>query len=126
MYTDEQSIRDLVSMWFKATMSGDTKTILGLMTNDATFLVAGSEPFGKEAFGRAAEQQKAWKINGSYEIEELQIQGDWAYLQNRIRIEISGEDTRMVRSGHALSLLKKESDGQWRIFKDANLLVPEK
>jgi len=30
------------------------------------------------------------------------------------------------RSGHTLSILKKEKDGNWRIARDANLLTVDK
>jgi ketosteroid isomerase-like protein len=28
-------------------------------------------------------------------------------------------------SGYAMSILRKEADGRWRIARDANLVVPE-
>ena len=31
----------------------------------------------------------------------------------------------MRRSGYTLTLLRKEPDGRWVLFRDANLLTPE-
>ncbi len=127
MSDDEQAIRQLVEIWFAATKTGDTKTILSLMTNDVLFTVAGQEPFGKEAFETAANQQKNMDIDGTYELKEIKILDDWAYMRNFIKIKMNMEGGEPVnRSGYTLSILHKESDGKWRIARDANLLTVDK
>ena len=50
MSEDERAIRDLVARWMAASRAGDLDTVLGLMSDDALFLVPGREPFGKDAF----------------------------------------------------------------------------
>jgi ketosteroid isomerase-like protein len=35
-------------------------------------------------------------------------------------------DTPMRRSGYALTILRKEPDGRWRLARDSNLLTEEK
>jgi len=64
MSDDDQKIRQLVKTWITASKTGDTKTVLNLMTDDVVFMVAGQEPFGKEAFEAASEQQKNMNIEG--------------------------------------------------------------
>ena len=54
MTNDEQAIREVVETWFRASRSGDTATVLSLMTKDAVFMAPGQEPFGREAFEAAA------------------------------------------------------------------------
>jgi uncharacterized protein (TIGR02246 family) len=62
MPNDEQEISELVANWMAATKSGDTETVLGLMTDDVIFLIAGRPPMiGKSAFAEAANaQRKPW------------------------------------------------------------------
>ena len=55
MTDDEQAIREAVEIiWMQASRSGDTVTVLALMTEDVVFMVPGREPFGREAFEEAA------------------------------------------------------------------------
>jgi uncharacterized protein (TIGR02246 family) len=124
MTDDEQAIRDLVATWMQASQSGDSATVLSLMTDDVVFQVPGREPFGKEAFEAAAGAQSRVRMRGTSEIVELQIHGDWAFSRNHIDLTItppSGD--AMLRSGYTLSLYRKEADGRWRLARDANLLA---
>ena len=57
MKSDEDEIRELVAKWMKATKEGDSETVLGLMADDAVFIVPGEKPFGKDAFASAAKSQ---------------------------------------------------------------------
>jgi uncharacterized protein (TIGR02246 family) len=121
---DERAIRQVVATWMEASQSGDATTVLSLMTDDAVFMVPGREPFGREVFEAASNQPNAAKIEGTNEIVEVQILGDWAFTRNRIDLSIippTGEPVR--RSGYTLTLFRKESDGRWRLARDANLLA---
>jgi uncharacterized protein (TIGR02246 family) len=84
---DERAIRELVQTWMTATKAGDIQTVLNLMTDDVLFMTPGTEPFGKEAFATTAEQMKnvLQVPEGTCEIRELQVLGDWAYLRNYMR-----------------------------------------
>lgn len=120
---DERAICRLVDDWFVATKTGDTKTILGLMTDDVVFSVVGREPFGKEVFEAAARQQQNMSIDGTSEIKEIKVLGDWAYIRTYIQIMMTVDGNEPVeRSGYTLSILRKGSNGKWRISRDANLL----
>ena len=59
------------------------------MTEDAIFTVPGREPFGREVFEAAAGATNAAQIDGTNEIVELQVLGDWAFTRNRIDFQIS-------------------------------------
>jgi uncharacterized protein (TIGR02246 family) len=51
------------------------------------------------------------------------VLGDWAYLRNFIEITVTLPGGAPVRrSGYALTILRKESDGRWRLTRDANLV----
>ena len=41
MTEDEQAIRELIATWMRASMAGDTDTVLSLMADDVVFMVAG-------------------------------------------------------------------------------------
>ncbi len=130
---DEQKIRNLVKKWMESTKEGDTETVLSLMTDDVVFLVAGQKPFGKEVFAQAATQMKsgqqsAVRFEGSSDIEEIKILGDWAFARAKLKVSTvpinGGEITH--RSGYTLSIFQKGQDGEWRLSRDANLLTVDK
>lgn len=124
MTEDERAIRELVATWMEASKNGDTATVLSLITDDALFMVPGAPPFGKEAFARASESMSQVRLDGASTIEELQVLGDWAFLRNFIRITATPPDAGPVsRSGFTLTLLRRDSDGKWRVARDANLLT---
>lgn len=128
MSEDEKAIRALVEMWFTATKNGDVAAVLDLMTDDVIFMVPGQEPFGKEQFAAASKGMSGMKINGAYDIREIEIVGEWAYMRNHITMSMTraGQEAPVRRSGYTLTLLRKEADGQWRLARDANLLTAEK
>ena len=128
MTEDERAIRNVIATWMSATNAGDYATVLSLIADDAIFMVPGSEPFDKQRFAAAAEDMKLAKIHGTNEVVEVQIIGDWAYVRSRIKMTMlpAGGQIPHHRSGYALSLVRKEQDGRWRVARDANLLVDEK
>jgi len=127
MSDDEQAIRDLVAKWMAATQAGDTATVLGLMTDDVVFMVPGREPFGKEAFAAASRDMQGVRIEGSSDIRELKVLGDWAYARSYLEVKMTPPvGNTMVRSGYTLTLFHKQPDGRWLLARDANLLTPGK
>jgi uncharacterized protein (TIGR02246 family) len=126
MSEDERAIRDLVAKWMDASQAGDTETVLGLMTDDAVFLVPGREPFGKQAFAAASQTMGGVRIEGSSEIRELKVLGHWAYLRGYLQVAMTPPGGNTVRrAGHTLSIFHKQPDGRWLLARDANLLTPE-
>ncbi len=125
MTDDEQAIRHLVETWMSASKAGDTATVLNLLTDDVVFMVPGQKPFGKEAFVAASAGMKDVRIDGTSDIQEIQILGDWAFLRNHIDLTITppGGAPPVRRSGYTLTILRKELDGRWLLARDANLLT---
>ena len=108
----------------KASQAGDVNTVLSLMADDAIFTVPGREPFGKDAFRSASDAMKNVRVTGTSDIREIKVLGDWAYIRNYIEITIApagGEAMR--RKGYTLSILRKQSDGKWVLWRDANLVA---
>jgi uncharacterized protein (TIGR02246 family) len=127
MTDDETAIRDLVATWLAASKAGDLATVLDLMADDVIFMVPGHEPFGKEAFASAFGGMKNFRAEGTSDIQEIQVLGDWAYLRNHLTLTMTPLDgTEPMRSsGYTLSILRKKSDGRWVIARDANLMTKE-
>lgn len=124
MTDDERAIRDLVATWMSASKAGDTETVLSLIADDAVFMVAGQEPFSKEAFRSASQGNKDLRIEGTSDIREIEVLGDWAYLRNYLTVSVTppgGEPVR--RAGYTLTILRKTPAGKWLLARDANLMT---
>ena len=131
--TDEQEIRELVSTWQTASKLGDTTTVLSLMTQDVVFLTPGRAPMiGRAAFEAATNAMASStgarpQIEGTTDIREITVFGDYACLWSHIRVVITppaGGDP-LIRSGHTLTILRRQT-GKWMICRDANMLTLEK
>ena len=126
MSADEQTIRNMIAEWHRATASGDVDTVLNLMAEDVVFLVCGRPPMtGRSAFEQGFRSiLKTHRIDSSGEIQECEVSGDLAYTRTMLTVRItplSGGDAN-VRSGNALSIFRKQADGSWLLVRDANLL----
>ena len=129
MSDDEQAIRDVIATWHRATASGDLPSNLNLMAEDVVFLVAGQPPMrGREAFAAGfKEALKNAHIESSSDIQEIHVNGDWAYVWNYLVVVMTPKDGKppQRRTGNVLSVMRKQSDGKWLMFRDANLLAEE-
>src|SRR5262245_29411457 len=96
-----------------ATKAGNVDAVLDLMTDDAVFLVAGKPVMRKSDFAAAAQAQadgKAPTFDGSSDIQEIKVSGDWAFMWNKLTVTISppGGGTPSKRSGYTLTVLHKQ------------------
>jgi uncharacterized protein (TIGR02246 family) len=124
MSEDERAIRELVATWMTASAAGDLDTVLGLMTEDMTFMVPGAEPFGKEAFAAASTKMAGATFAGTSDVREVQVIGDWAFARSYLEVATTTPGNGTIqRKGWVLSIFRKGSDGRWRIARDANLLA---
>lgn len=127
---DEQQIRELIAKWLRLSAEGDISQILPLMTEDVVFLVAGQPPMrGREAFAASfAGWQGKFRLETDCEVQEIQTSGDLAYSWTRLSVTMTPVDggAENRRSGNTLTVLRKNADGAWQIFRDANLLAPDK
>ena len=127
MPDDERAIRELIQTWLAASQKGDLQTVLGLMSDDVIFMVPGLDPFGKEAFAASFKALTGVRFEMSSEIKEIKLLGDWAYLRNYLEVTMTppGVGAPLRRSGHTLTILRKEPDGRWLVARDASLLVSQ-
>jgi uncharacterized protein (TIGR02246 family) len=124
MTADEQALRELIATWMRASMAGDTDTVLSLMADDAVFMVSGQEPFGKAAFAAAANAMRGMRLEGTAEVRELQVQGALAFSRTYLQVTITPPSGRAVRRcGYAMTVFRKGPDGLWRLARDANLMT---
>jgi uncharacterized protein (TIGR02246 family) len=125
--SDEDTIRHLIATWIAATKAGDTETVLQLIHEDALFMVPGGAPFGKAAFTQALNSMKSARFEGESEVLEIEVLGNTAWCRTRLAIRMtppSGQTMR--RSGYTLTIFRQSPAGQWQLFRDANLVVPER
>jgi uncharacterized protein (TIGR02246 family) len=123
---DERQIRRLVDSWIAASKAHDLPALMGMMTDDVVFMTPGRAPFGKAEFAADVERTKGVAIDARAEVQEIEVFGPQAYIRNHVRVELTspGQAPKRV-SGYAMSVLRMEADGRWRIARDANLVMPE-
>lgn len=127
MPSDEDQIRALVDTWQAATRAGDVDIVLGLMTDDAIFLVPGRPPMGKAEFAelsRVPPGAPRPTFESTSEIMEITVSGDMAYLWSRLSVTVTppGRNEPIERDGHTLTVFR-HVDGRWLLARDANLLA---
>jgi uncharacterized protein (TIGR02246 family) len=112
---DTRQIRALIDAWCEASAAGDLTAQFNLMTHDVVFLTPGRAPMRRDEF--AANFRAAI---------EIIINGDLAICWNLLEVSftpVEGGETRK-HAGNVLTIFRRGTDGQWRIWRDANLLVP--
>jgi uncharacterized protein (TIGR02246 family) len=124
---DQQQIRALIDAWCEASAAGDLTAQFNLMTQDVVFLTSGRAPMRREEFapGFRAMMEVA-SIQCRSRIQEITINGDLAVCWNLLEVSftpIEGGETRK-HAGNVLTVFRRGTDGQWRIWRDANLLTP--
>jgi|SRR5215216_7504711 len=124
---DEQAIREMVDTWLEASKRGDLTTLLNLLADDVLFITPDQEPFGKEEFAAGNQQpMNDTKMEATIDIKEIEVVGGWAWMRSFLRVTFTrpeGEPSKL--SGHILTILQKNPDGQWVIKRDANFVMPE-
>ena len=124
---DAQQIREVIATWLRASAADDLDTVLSLMAEDVVFLLPGRPPMrGRAAYAEASRSMIGKiRIAGTPEIQEVQVFGDYAYCWNFLSITITPVDggAPMQRAGNILSIFRREPDGRWVLFRDANLLT---
>jgi uncharacterized protein (TIGR02246 family) len=124
--SDKKKIQALINAWGEASAAGDLTAQLNLMTHDVIFLTPGNPPMHRDQFAvgfkaMIAEVSLACHSN----IQEITIHGDLAVCWNLLEVDftpIQGGET-VKHAGHTLTALRRGADGQWRIWRDANLLA---
>ena len=129
MNADEQAIRAAVGTWMKASADGDLPRVLELMDDDVVFIGPGRPPMRGKADFAAASKAMGGKVRveGASDIQEVRVFGDWAYVWTQLTITMQPADggAPTHRSGPGLSVWRKQADGRWVIFRDANMVTTD-
>jgi uncharacterized protein (TIGR02246 family) len=124
---DAQQIRAVIDAWGEASATGDLTAQFNLMTHDVVFLTPGRAPMRREEF---AAQFRAMievaTIECRSNVQEITVSGDLAVCWNFLEVSftpIEGGETRK-HAGNILTAFRRGSEGQWRVWRDANFLIP--
>jgi uncharacterized protein (TIGR02246 family) len=125
---DEAAIRDVIATWLRASKSGDTETVLSLMTDDVVFLVAGQKPFGKKEFAAGQTGLAKFRVEADSNIREIRVTGEWAYCWTDLTVVLTPVNggPAITKSGNTLTIFQKQANGRWLLARDSNTLTDEK
>jgi len=123
MTDDEQAIRDVIQRCTSATNEGDDEAVLDLMWDDALFLVPQAEPFGIEMFEPSEDSAQRPDVHSTCEVLELEVRDDFGWARTHLEVDIvPPEGEPLHKSGYTFTIFKKDDDGEWRLYRDANLV----
>jgi uncharacterized protein (TIGR02246 family) len=123
---DKQKIREVINTWLHATAAGDLDKVQTLMTEDVVFLRPGLPPMrGREAFATAMRPAIGKiRIEATPDIQEIHIAGDHAFCWNQLSVTMTPPGgAAQTHAGPVLNVFRREPDGCWRLFRDANMLT---
>ena len=123
---DKRLIREVIANWMHASADGDLDRVLSLIAEDVVFLVAGQPPMrGRAAFEKASRAMAGRvRFEGKSDIQEIHVSGDYAFCWSQLAVTATPEGgAPMRRAGPVLSVFRREPDGRWVLFRDANLLT---
>lgn len=109
--------------YVRAINSNNIDSFASMLTNDVVFLAAGAKPIvGKPAVREWADGYlKAFHTRWDKPVQEFTVTGDYAFE----RYSYTSTDTPMgggtdvVDTGWGLVVYHKDSDGTWRVARDA-------
>lgn len=127
---DRAAIGALNQRWVSAYRNGDYGAIPPLYTEDALIM-----PRGRPAIeGRAALAQRLGglaagrRVDIDFEIVELEVVGDHAWLVSRFAVTYTPPDDpegAMTEHGRSLIVYRRDPDGAWRIHRDMDAPAPD-
>jgi uncharacterized protein (TIGR02246 family) len=98
------------------------------MAEDVVFLTPWQQPMrGREAFAQGFTKfLERGRIESTGEVQEIQVAGDLAYCWSELSVTLipHESDEPEHRTGPTLTIFRREADGRWAVFRDANLLPP--
>jgi uncharacterized protein (TIGR02246 family) len=127
---DVNAIRSVFESWYRAMEDGDVAELLGLVTNDVIVKAPGSPAVeGQSALEHALSAFfEACCETVVYNVEEVEVCGELAFarvLECATILAKSGADASSM-SGMHLTILRRQSDGEWLIARDVSSLLSDK
>ena len=127
MNPDEQQIRALIDTWCAASSAGDLTAQMNLMAEDVVFLTSGSLPMRRKEFAAGFKSMMdTVRLECRSNVQEITLSGDLAVCWNLLEVDITpiAGGATIKRAGHTLTIFRRGTDGQWRIWRDANFMAP--
>lgn len=111
--TDKAAILEIWSTYSSSRVAGDAATWLNLWDKKGIRMPPGVPALDYKTFAPGTPERFA-KPPASMEInaEEIVVTGDWAYSRGTFTVNEAVE-------GKFLSILRRQEDGSWRIYRDA-------
>jgi len=127
MTNDELQIRAVIEAWASASAAANLDALLRLMTEDVTFLTPGNPPMGRDEFAASFRSMiGSVQLLSRSDVQEITVTGDLAICWNRLEVDVTPVTSGTARKygGYTLTVFRRGADGQWRVWRDANLLAP--
>jgi uncharacterized protein (TIGR02246 family) len=108
-----------------STREGDFDSVASLMAEDVIFMVPGRDPLDREEFMKGSDAMKNTRIEGTAEIHEVQVHGDIAFARTFLDIVFfpPGGGPGRKHSGFTMGIFKRDSHGNWLLYRDANMVT---
>ncbi len=117
--SEEEAVRRTLKAFTDAVSRGDYAAVLDGITDDAVFWTANAPAIeGKAALKAAYEGLSGYQIRQEFEIEELQLCGEWAFVRGYDSFTLDPKDGKgqrlEIKRRRALSILRRQPDGAWK------------
>ena len=125
MSVDEQQIHRLMEEWRRCTVAGDIDGLLAMTADHAVFLTPGNAPITKDDFAASFRKMVAkTRIEPRQQVKDLGISGDLAYAWSHMTVTFTPKagGARTERSGHVLTVFRKNPAGSWQLARAAKLI----
>ena len=127
--TEEERAKmaEVAEKWLNSYASGDLDGIMSVMHTDALLMPH------NQATSRGTEEVRAYfatrigrpGVELVDDLQEIRINGDWAYVRGKFRFEIDLRPDKppIIHNGRYLILYEKV-DGDWKVLRDMDNLDP--
>lgn len=117
---DRTAIRDLWGTYAEARVAGDADTWLALWDDGGMQMPPGTPALGVDVLrARVPEAFAAGGVNTMrIDPQEIEISGDWAYARGVYDSDRLMDGAEVTISGKFLTILRRQDDGSWRIYRD--------
>jgi ketosteroid isomerase-like protein len=124
---DVEAIRDIWRIYSGARVAGDADVWLSLWDEEGIQMPPGAPARSKDVLDEVI--PKAFAAGGVSSMniypEEINVAGGWAYTRGTYDSERLVEGKAVRVDGKFLTILKRQPDGTWRIYRDCfNSNVP--
>ncbi|MDJ0709186.1 MAG: DUF4440 domain-containing protein [Woeseiaceae bacterium] len=124
---DRMGMKMVAKQWIAAYESGDLEGIMAVMHDDAMLMPH------NQATQRGTDAVRAYfatrigrpGVKLVDDLQEIRINGDWAYVVGKFRFEIDlGPDKPPVIHNGRYLILYEKVDGNWQVLRDMDNLDP--